>query len=134
VDEREAAGVEDGWGAVLSYSHFVNDKWMPFIRGGFADDGGSLLEKSVSAGIGYHPKLIGEVPGDLLGFAVNWGQPNDAVFGSSLDDQYTAELFYRIQVTKEIAITPDVQMLFNPAQNPDENMIVVFGLRSRMVF
>ena len=134
MDEREAASVEDGWGAALSFSHFINDKWMPFVRGGFADDGGSLLEKSVSAGIGYQPKQTGAVPGDLLGFAVNWGQANEAVFGSGLDDQYTAELFYRIQVTKEIAITPDVQMLFNPALNPDENMIAVFGLRARMIF
>ena len=134
VDEREAAGVEDGWGAALSWSHFVSDKWMPFVRAGFAEDGGSLLENSLSAGVGYRPKTVGTAPGDLLGVAVNWGQPNETVFGSGLDDQYTAELFYRIQVTKEIAITPDVQMLFNPALNPDEDMITVFGLRTRMAF
>jgi porin len=134
VDEREAAGVEDGWGAALSFSHYVNDRWMPFVRAGFADDGGSLLENSVTAGIGYRPKTAGTAPADLLGFAVNWGQPNETVFGSDLDDQYTAELFYRIQVTKEIAITPDVQMLFNPALNPNEDMITVFGLRTRMAF
>ncbi len=134
VDERDAAGVEDGWGAALSWSHFYGDKWMPFVRAGFAEDGGSLLENSVSAGVGYRPKTVGTAPGDLLGVAVNWGQPNETVFGSDLDDQYTAELFYRIQVTKEIAITPDVQLLFNPALNPDEDMITVFGLRTRMAF
>ena len=134
VDERDAAGVEDGWGAALSWSHYYGDKWMPFVRAGFAEDGGSLLENSLSAGVGYRPKTVGTAPGDLLGVAVNWGQPNETVFGSGLDDQYTAELFYRIQVTKEIAITPDVQMLFNPALNPDEDMITVFGLRTRMAF
>ncbi|MHC4291457.1 MAG: carbohydrate porin [Planctomycetota bacterium] len=134
VDERKAAGVEDGWGAALSWSHFVSDKWMPFVRAGFAEDGGSLLENSVSAGVGYRPKTAGTTPGDLLGVAVNWGQPNETVFGPGLDDQYTAEVFYRIQLTKEIAITPDVQLLFNPALNPDEDMITVFGLRTRMAF
>ena len=134
VDEREEAGVQDGWGAAVSGSHFVNDQWMPFVRAGFADDGGSLLESSVSAGVGYRPNTDATVPGDLLGVAVNWGQPNETVFGSGLDDQYTAEVFYRIQLTKEIAITPDVQMLFNPALNPDEDMITVFGLRARMAF
>ena len=107
---------------------------MPFVRAGFANDGGSLLENSVSAGIGYQPKRGEAGPGDLLGVAVNWGQPNETVFGSGLDDQYTAELFYRIQLTKQIAITPDVQLLFNPALNPDEDMITVVGLRTRIAF
>ena len=93
-----------------------------------------MLQKSVSAGIGYQPNPIGGVAGSLLGFGANWGQPNEAVFGSGLDDQYAIELFYRLQVTKEIAITPDVQFLINPALNPDEDNIWVFGLRARLAF
>ena len=134
ADESQIAGTEDGWGAALSWSHLYSDRWMPFVRAGYADEGGNLLENSVSAGIGYRPKQIGTTPGDLLGVAVNWGKPNETVFGSGLDDQYTAELFYRIQLTKEVAITPDIQFLFNPALNPDEDMITVFGLRSRIAF
>jgi porin len=38
-------------------------------------------------------------------------QPNEAVFGSGLDDQYAIKAFYRLQVTKELTITPDVQLL-----------------------
>ncbi|MHC4564687.1 MAG: carbohydrate porin [Planctomycetota bacterium] len=134
VDEREKAGVEDGWGAVLSFSRYINDRWMPFLRGGYADDGGSLLQKSVSAGIGYQPNPVGSAPGNLLGIAGNWGQPNEAIFGSGLDDQYSAELFYRVQVTREFAVTPSAQLLIDPALNPDENTIAVFGLRARVAF
>lgn len=132
VDERDEAGVEDGWGAVLSFTHYVGNKWMPFLRAGYANDGGSLLEKSVSAGFGYQPNPIGGAAGNLLGFGANWGEPNEAVFGSGLDDQYAFELFYRLQVTKEIAVTPDVQFLINPALNPDEDNLWVFGLRARL--
>jgi porin len=32
-----------------------------------------------------------------------------------LDDQYTAELFYRLQLTQNLAITPDVQLIIDPA-------------------
>ncbi len=67
VDERDKAGVEDGWGAVLSFSRYIGDKWMPFLRAGYAKDGGSLLQKSVSAGIGYQPNPIGGAAGNLLG-------------------------------------------------------------------
>jgi porin len=103
-----------------------------FTRGGFADDGGSLLEKSISIGGGYAPNGIGAPgAGPQLGFGVNWGQPNDALFGPD-DDQYAFEVYYRIQVTKELAITPDVQLLLDPAQNPEEDSIWVFGLRARI--
>ena len=39
----------------------------------------------------------------------NWGEPNETSFGSGLDDQYAFELFYRLQLTKDLAVTPDVQ-------------------------
>jgi porin len=70
--------------------------------------------------------------GHQLGFGANWGQPNDALFGTDLRDQYSFEVYYRIQVTKEIAITPDVQLLIDPALNTDEDKIWVFGLRARL--
>jgi porin len=35
---------------------------------------------------------------------------------------------------KELAVTPNVQFLINPALNPDEDNIWVFGLRARLAF
>jgi porin len=67
-----------------------------------------------------------------LGFGLNWGQPNADTFGDALPDQWTGELFYRLQVANELAITPDVQYIINPALNPDEKSAWVFGLRARM--
>ena len=132
ADERKTAAVASGWGAVFSFSRYINKQIMPFLRAGYAEDGGSLLQKSVSAGIGYQPKQHSTAPGNLLGFGANWGQPNKAVFGTGLDDQYSFELFYRLQVTRELAITPDIQLLINPALNPTEDSIFVFGLRGRL--
>jgi porin len=131
ADEREQAAVAEGHGAVLSFTHYIDEIWMPFIRAGYAQDGASFLERSVSTGLAYQPDPIGGSAGHLLGLGGNWGRPNEAVFGSGLDDQYGFELFYRLQVTKEIAITPDFQYLRNPAQNPDEDSIWVFALRAR---
>jgi porin len=124
ADEREDAQVEDGWGLAFSAAKFINDTWMPFLRAGYSDGGGALLEASVSAGVGYYF----EESKDLIGFGLNWGRPP----GSGLDDQYTAELFYRFQLTQNLAITPDVQLIINPALNTEENAIWVFGLRARL--
>ncbi len=129
ADKREEAQVEEGWGAAFSFTLWATDTWMPFLRGGFAKDGGSLLQKSISTGFGYQ-RIAGR---DLLGVGFNWGEPHES-FGAGLDDQYSLELFYRWQLTRELAITPDLQLLINPALNPDQNSIWVFGLRARLAF
>ena len=130
ADERVAAATPDGWGANISFSRSVNEHWNPFIRAGYAKDGGSLLEKTLSAGFAYQT-----VPGgNQLGVAYNWGRPNDSTWGPGLDDQHTFEAFYRIQLWKELAVTPDVQYIRNPALNPDDDTLWVFGLRARLAF
>jgi len=127
ADEREEAAQPSGWGANVSWTTHLAGKWLPFVRAGYAEEGGSLTQKSVSVGFGYQPN-----PGkNLLGLGLNWGEPNEDTWGSGLDDQYTAELFYRWQISKAIAVTPDLQYIRNPALNPDADSIWVLGIRLR---
>lgn len=123
-DRREEAGIPSDWGMAFSAAKFINDTWMPFLRGGFSDKGTGVVKDSISTGIGYYFTRST----DLFGLGLNWSNPTD----SSLEDQYTAELFYRFQLAQNIAITPDVQFLIDPALNPEEDFIVVFGLRARV--
>ena len=67
-DQQVAANVPDGWGLAFSASRYVNDNFMPFVRGGYADDAGSLLQKSLSLGVGYQTEAFA----GLLGAAFNW--------------------------------------------------------------
>jgi porin len=122
ADEKEEVGVEDGWGLAFSATKFIDDTWLPFLRIGYADDGGALWERSVCTGLGYY---FSDTK-DLLGVGLNWGSPADG------DDQYTTEVFYRLQLTPNFAITPDIQLFVDPAQNPDEDALWVFGLRARL--
>ena len=118
-----------GWGMAVSGTYLIQDKLMPFIRGGFAVDGGTLLQKSANAGFGYQAKA----GGSLLGFAMAWGQPNESTFGPDLKNQGTLEAFYRLQISSRFDITPDLQFLINPALNPDASSIFMWGIRSRLV-
>jgi porin len=127
VDERDEAGTSDGWGLNFSAAWWFANAWMPFLRIAHTDDGGSLLENSVSVGVGYQPLTAR----DVLGLAFNWGEPNSDAFGSGLDDQYAIEAFWRVQILKHLAVTPSIQWLRDPALNPDENSIWLFGLRAR---
>jgi porin len=131
VDARDELGAPSGWGANFSWSRYYNDRFMPFVRAGYTDDSGSLLEKSISVGFGYRPDPTTQTPGDLIGAAFNWGEVNDNSFGPGLDDQYTLELFYRWQFTQQVALTLDYQYLKDPALNPDESSVSVFSLRAR---
>jgi porin len=129
TDGSQKFAVPDGWGIAASANWWVDDQWMPFLRGGYAEDGGVVLQKSISAGVAYQPK---PGPGrDVIGFGFNWGEPNEDSFGPGLDDQYTAELFYRMNLAKHLAVTPDVQVIFNPALNPEKDVIGIFGVRAR---
>ena len=130
ADERSQVGTPSGWGASFSFSRYLGQRWLPFVRGGWAKDGGSLLQKSLSVGFGHQPRQ----GRNLFGFGVNWGEPNESTFTTGLDDQYTVEVFYRWDISREIALTPDLQYLKNPALNFDQDTIWVFGLRARFAF
>jgi porin len=96
---------------------------MPFLRGGYTEDAGSLLESSISAGIGYNTEAFN----GLFGAAVNWGSPNEDTFGPE-------EVFYRAAAGKRLALTVDLQYIQDPAINPFESSIWMFNLRGRVVF
>ena len=130
ADERKQAGVSDGWGLTFSFSRLFADTWEPFFRAGYAEDGGALWKGSISAGLGYHTRRNG----DMLGVGLNWSRPSEDTFGPGLDDQYTAEIYYRFQLLKVFTITPDVQLLVNPALSPDKDLVAVFGTRVRISF
>lgn len=129
-DARKEAQTPDGWGMAFSFSRFVDETWEPFFRAGFAKGSSSLWERSISTGTGYHFSNND----NMLGLGLNWSRPSEETFGSGLDDQYTTEVYYRFQVLKMLSITPDLQLVFNPAHNPTEDTIAVFGLRARFSF
>ncbi len=130
ADEREEAGVPGGWGLSASWSHAVGKRWTPFVRAGWADGGGGILERSLSVGAGYSFR-DGR---DQLGVGLNWGWPDEESFGPAIGDQYTAGVFYNWRVLRVLHLSPGVQFLFDPALNPDENLITVWGLRARFAF
>lgn len=121
VDEREDAGVEEGHGLAFAASGRIG-QWRPFLRAGYAEDGGVLLDRAVSMGIGYDARG-GQ---DLAGLAGNWGRAPD-----NSRDQYTLEAFYRYDVADFLQLTPSVQYVVNPADDPETDDIVIVGLRLR---
>jgi porin len=131
-EQTTTTGESEGSGWTFSYAKFIDDKYMPFLRIGDSDGGGgALLEKMVTAGLGIYYADSNE----LFGVGLSYGEASEdpvGGFGSNLDPQYTGEIFYRFQLSQHLAITPDVQIIIDPVLNPNENSVIVAGVRLRL--
>ncbi len=124
VDERKEAGVEGGYGVSFATSlHKAN--WRPFLRIGYANDAGTLVDRAISIGTGYDTRD----GTDMAGLGVGWGRAPD-----SSRDQYTLEAFYRYGLTDFLQVTPEIQYVVNPAFDPETDQILVLGVRLRAFF
>ncbi len=126
-DERVQAQVPEGEGYTLYAEQRFGDV-MPFIRYGHSSGGAAALKNMVAAGVGFYHAFGKQSNGIGLGYS--WGEP----FGDQARDQQGIEAYYRIQLTQEMAITPDIQYIKNPANNPDTNSVFVFSVRIRAAF
>lgn len=131
ADSRSKVQIPYGWGWAFSANKLLAEQWEPFFRLGYAKKGGVLWDETAMVGIGYYLNK-NDTSGKILNFGLDWSRPSRDLFPDTLRDQYTAEIYYRFRVLKVLLITPAVQFLFNPALNPDKNLITIFGLRGRL--
>ena len=125
TDARETAGTPEGWGVAFTAQKFIDDKWLPFFRFGYSDGDAALMQTTFSTGLGLQRENR-----DVAGIGLSWGKPADA----NLRDQFTSELFYRFQLTQFLAVTPDIQLIVDPALNPTTDVLAFFGIRLRAAF
>lgn len=124
VDEREEVGLDSAEGLTVGANWTTDDqRWMYFARVGWSDGDSALMEESYT--LGFMRKF--RRSSDLLGLAVNWGEPPQ----DDLDAQTTGEFFYRLQLSENLAITPNLQLLSDPALNDEDDTVWVTGLRIR---
>ena len=102
---------------------------MPFFRAGVSDGGGALLDRSISTGVGYKLKE----KNDFIGLGLNWGRTDQTIPWPSRD-QYTAEIYYRKNVSGILQIVPSAQFVVNPANLPEAHSGWILGVRMRAVF
>ncbi len=124
VDEREDAGVSDAHGVSIAMNWTFKDRFMPFLRIGHSSGDAPIYNDSVT--LGFIWKYM--YRSDLFGIAATWGDPPS----DALPEQKSVEAFWRFQFSETLAITPSFQYLQDPALNPDEDSVWIFGLRTRL--
>jgi len=124
-DARALAGTSKGSGWAVSSAWRLNEQIFPFIRFGHSDGGaGVAAETAISMGaeINYRFDQIWTV-------GAGWAKPSSETFGPGLDNEAVLETSYKFQLSKNFSLTPDLQVVFNPANDPGESSVWVFGLR-----
>lgn len=135
MDEKTAYGEDNTYqdgaeGIVIGANYTWDLEWMVFAKLGFSSVDSAavpqLYERDVTVGfIKYFAQRS-----DLLGMSLSHGQIPDE-FGTPNDAQTTFEAFYRIQLAQNMAITPNVQYLIDPALNTEDDILVT-GIRFRI--
>ncbi|MCP4258463.1 MAG: carbohydrate porin [Planctomycetes bacterium] len=103
-------------------------KPIPFVRYSLSDGDSTNIQQLLSTGIWFIDTFGRE--NDVAGIGLAWGAP----VNKSLWDQYTMESFYRFQVKKHLQITPGIQLIANPSNDPDSDFKAVFQIRARITF
>ena len=112
----------------MSFDQHVGPHLIPFFRAGIGQGNINCLEHLISAGVGWDGDLL--TKSDVVGVAASWGSPKD----HDLDDQYAAEVFYRLQASPDNQITIGYQLILHPSLDPNHDVVGVFELRWRITY
>ena len=100
-----------------------------FGFGGSQVSGGAKAEVGTGFVMQAPLKYAGWVPqlsNDLLGVGFVWSQPSATTKTVYHNNEYVLETFYTLQLTPTSQLQPDLQIVWNPAFNPDPGPAVVF--------
>lgn len=110
-----------------------------FGRFGF---GGSEVSGGASAQIGtgfvmrgpFEHLLFQRTSNDLLGVGFVWSQPSTTTKQVYHDNEYVLETVYALQLTPMMKLQPDLQVVWNPAHNPNSDHALVAQLQFVMTW
>lgn len=129
-DRLKLEDVPSGQGVAFHVEQEVDPdgKFVPFARYSYGYGAGLRIRQSLAVGLGLEKQFMRE--SDRFGLAFSWAEPAAV----SKRDQYGLEAFYRLALTPDTQMTPDLQIIFNPADNPQASSVVLGGVRMRTLF
>jgi hypothetical protein len=123
-----------GWS--LNLSQAFGEKWGAFLRANSASSGSVWAIKSSVAAGGVFNNPLNRNPLDQIGLGLARNQVNEALYPdqSVRGSETVMEAYWAWTVAKGLQLTPDVQLTFDPALNPDADAVAVFSLRFVALF
>jgi porin len=115
----------------------------PFAWFGRFGFGGSEVSAGAGAQIGTgfilqapleHAGLVPRLSNDLLGLGFVWSQPSATSKTIYHQHEYILESFYTLQLTPTVQLQPDLQVVWNPAFNPESGPALVAQLQLNLAW
>ncbi len=122
---------DDGWGVGVSFDQQITENAGVFFRAAYGNKNVYSVTKFVSGGISLEG-LIPSRPKDILGVGVASLFPNRKLEHHSPEVHF--EGYYRIAVSDNLFITPDLQYVLNPHGNSSNDSIVAGMVRAEFSF
>jgi carbohydrate-selective porin OprB len=131
-DRNFIAGRKDkGWGLGVSADQQLTDMIGLFGRFGWNNEDVYVVKWEASGGVNLKGLISGREEDEIgLGFA---GLVPDSRFAQD-DPEYHLELYYRIAVTENLAFTPDIQYVWNPGGDSDNDGVFAGMIRGEFSF
>jgi len=121
---------EDGFGVALNIDQELGRKdVVAFFRFGYGDEDVTPVKTFVSGGVAWEAPF-GRAD-DRVAIGVAWSDPSPA---EGFRSETLVELQYTLAFSDSISITPDLQIVFDPANNPGDDVVVIPGIRALLKF
>jgi carbohydrate-selective porin OprB len=124
--QRDAKSASEfGWS--LSADQNLSEDYGVFLRYGGNDGDVNAIEHLLSGGLSFLAPFGRRE--DQAGIAVSYTHPSD----HHLRDAYSAEAYYRVQLTQGIELSGSAQLIKDPSAS-DQDTVAVFGIRLRVLY
>ena len=122
-------------GLSFSASQPLGEHWGVFLRANTAWNSSWYIQSSIAGGAVYNNPL-GREPLDQIGLGIAWNRTNMNLYAGSFarPGETMVEFYWAWTTFKRLRVTPDVQLYFQPALAPTQELAAVFSLRVSMFF
>lgn len=115
-------------GFTLVAGQSLNERFQVWGRYAHADATTTNVRQLIQGGVGY-TGLLGS-PSNMTGAALSLAKPRS----DASRDETAFEVFQRLQVTSFTHVTAGAQLILDPGNNPDDDLLAVFYARVRIAF
>lgn len=131
---------ESNSGVGISFDQQIWDNMGIFLRYAMQDSDVSVIDRSWSVGSSINGSLW-DRENDAIGLAIGQNMPSDKYkeAGNPADDETVLEIFYKWQANNNIAISPDIQLIWSPNGVDNsipgrDDTVLVAGIRAQLDF
>lgn len=117
-----------GTGFSVSFDQDLGRHLGAFCRYGVNDGDLNSVEHILAAGVSFLDPFGRR--NDQAGIGASWTRPAD----DDLRDEFSAEVYYRLQITEGIELSASAQLIEQPSANEEHDEVGVFGLRVRVLY